>query len=123
MKITVLPLVLMGVILNAMAQILLKAGMNRIGEFDFAWNKFFSIGYQAALNPFILSGLFAYVISVVVWLMVLSRVEVSVAYPMISLGYVINAIFAYYLFGESLTIERLTGIFIILLGVYIVARS
>jgi multidrug transporter EmrE-like cation transporter len=55
--------------------------------------------------------------------MALSRVEVSIAYPMLSVGYVVNAAAAWYLFGEQVTIERLVGIGIIILGVFVVARS
>jgi multidrug transporter EmrE-like cation transporter len=53
----------------------------------------------------------------------LSRVEVSIAYPMLSIGYVLNAVAAWYLFGESLTAQKLVGIAFIILGVFLVARS
>jgi drug/metabolite transporter (DMT)-like permease len=59
----------------------------------------------------------------VVWIMALSRVEVSVAYPMLSLGYIVNAFFAWWLFGEALTVSRLVGMGIIIVGVYLVAKS
>jgi len=55
--------------------------------------------------------------------MALSRVEVSIAYPLLSVGYVVNALAASYLFGEAVTPLRLAGIAIIILGVFIVARS
>jgi multidrug transporter EmrE-like cation transporter len=55
--------------------------------------------------------------------MALSRVEVSIAYPMLSIGYVINAVAAWYLFGEAVTPMRMLGIGIIVVGVYVVARS
>ena len=48
---------------------------------------------------------------------------VSVAYPMLSLGYVINAVAAYYLFGESVTITRWLGIGFIIVGVWLVAKT
>lgn len=123
MKLAVFPLILLGVFLNTAAQLLLKAGMERIGEFDFSLPKLYQISLSVAVNPHILLGLSFYVISVAVWLLVLSRVEVSFAYPMISLGYIVNAITAYYFFGEALSITRMSGIFVILLGVYLVARS
>ena len=74
-------------------------------------------------EPHIVGGLSCYVVSVVVWIMALSRVEVSIAYPLPSVGYVVNAIAAYYLFGEAVTPMRLTGIAVIIAGVWIVARS
>ena len=64
-----------------------------------------------------------YVVSVVVWILALSRVEVSVAYPMLSIGYVVNAGLAWYLFDEAVGPQRLAGIAVIIVGVVIVARS
>jgi multidrug transporter EmrE-like cation transporter len=104
--------ILVGVLLNAAAQLLLKAGTNAM-----------PLGVRLALEPHILGGLACYVVSVVVWVVALSRVPVSIAYPMLSIGYVVNAIAARYLLGETLTPMRLAGIGIIVLGVFIVARS
>lgn len=119
----ILGLILVGVLLNSGAQILLKMGMRHIGHFTFTVNNFFPIAWQVALSPWIVFGIACYVISMLVWLLVLSRTDVSIAYPMVSLGYVISAIAAYFLLGEHVTLMRMSGIFIILFGVYLVARS
>jgi multidrug transporter EmrE-like cation transporter len=116
-------LILAGVLLNAAAQLLLKAGTNAVGHFEFAAGNIVPVGLRLALEPSILGGVACYVVSLVVWIMALSRVEVSIAYPMLSIGYVINAVAAWYLFGESLTALRLTGIGFIVVGVFLVARS
>jgi multidrug transporter EmrE-like cation transporter len=116
-------LLLVGVLLNATAQILLKAGMSQIGHFEFSLANAVPIGMRVMLNFPIISGLCAYVVSVGVWLLVLSRVQVSFAYPMLSIGYIVNALAAYYLFGEPMTSMRILGIFIIIAGVYLVAQS
>jgi multidrug transporter EmrE-like cation transporter len=116
-------LILLGVLLNAAAQLLLKAGMTQIGHFEFSLANAIPIGMKVMVNPPILTGLFAYVLSVVVWLLVLSRVQVSFAYPMLSIGYIVNAIAAYYLFGESLSVMRVTGIFVIIVGVYMISQT
>lgn len=118
-----LPLIMLGVLLNAGAQLLLKEGMRRVGYFEFAWANAIPVGVQVATNPFVLLGILAYVVSVGVWLLVLSRVEVSFAYPMLSVGYIVNAIAGYYLFQEHLSVSRITGILIIIAGVYLVTRS
>jgi multidrug transporter EmrE-like cation transporter len=115
-------LILLGVLLNAGAQLLLKAGMSQIGHFEFKLVNVVPIGLKVIENWPIVTGLFAYVISVIVWLMVLSRVQVSYAYPMLSIGYVVNAIAAYYLFGEDLSVMRIIGIFVIIAGVWLVAQ-
>jgi multidrug transporter EmrE-like cation transporter len=116
-------LVLTGVLLNAAAQLLLKAGTNAIGAFEFIAGNVAPVGWKVVTQPFILTGIGCYIVSVVVWILALSRVEVSVAYPMLSLGYVLNAIAAWYLFGEAVTPGRLAGIAVIIVGVFIVARS
>ena len=105
-------LILVGVLLNAAAQLLLKAGTNAM-----------PLGLRLAMEPHILAGLACYVVSVVVWIVALSRVPVSIAYPMLSIGYVVNALAAWYLLGEAVTPMRLAGIGIIVFGVFIVARS
>ena len=104
--------VLAGVLLNAAAQLLLKAGTNAM-----------PLGLRLAIEPHILGGLACYVVSVVVWVIALSRVPVSIAYPMLSIGYVVNAIAAWWLLGEAVTPMRLAGIAIIVVGVFVVARS
>ncbi|MDD2546064.1 MAG: SMR family transporter [Burkholderiaceae bacterium] len=116
-------LILVGVLLNAAAQLLLKAGVRQIGHFEFAPANILPIGWSLATNLPIIGGLSCYVVSVVVWILALSRVEVSIAYPMLSIGYVVNAALAYWLFGEAVGPQRLLGIAIIIVGVVIVARS
>jgi len=123
MKLVEFSLILSGVLLNACAQLLLKAGTNRVGHFDFHLNNALPIGWKLATNPYIFGGLSCYVISVVVWIMALSRVQVSIAYPMLSIGYVVNALAAWWLFGESLSAMRMGGIAVIIVGVYLVAKS
>lgn len=123
MSVTSFTLVMTGVLLNAAAQLLLKAGTNTVGTFAFSLENAVPVGWKLATEPHIVGGLACYVISVVVWIMALSRVEVSIAYPMLSVGYVVNAIAAWYLFGEAVSATRLAGIGIIIVGVYVVARS
>ena len=116
-------LILTGVLLNAAAQLLLKAGTNAVGQFAFSAQNIVPVGLKLAFEPHIAGGVACYVVSLVVWIMGLSRVEVSIAYPMLSIGYVLNALAAWYLFGESLTAQKLLGIAFIVAGVFLVARS
>jgi len=112
-----------GVLLNAAAQLALKAGTNRIGQFAFSLDNVVPVGMRIATSPYILLGVGCYVVSLVVWILGLSRVPVSVAYPMLSVGYIVNAVAAWMLFGESLTAQKVVGIGFIVVGVYLVARS
>lgn len=118
-----LPLILLGVLLNAFAQIALKQGMRTIGHFAFSLENILPVGTRVFLNPFVLAGLLAYVVSVLVWLMALSRVEVSYAYPLLSVGYIVAALAGQILFHEALTPVRWAGILVICLGVFLVTRS
>ena len=116
-------LLLCGVALNAGAQLLLKAGTNAVGRFEFTAGNIVPIGMKLAFEPHILGGLGCYVVSVVVWILGLSRVEVSVAYPLLSVSYIINAVAAWYLFGESLSAQKFIGIGFIIVGVFLVSRA
>jgi multidrug transporter EmrE-like cation transporter len=116
-------LILTGVLLNAAAQLLLKAGTNVVGHFEFHLDNLLPIGMKIAFQPYIMGGMACYAVSLVVWIMALSRVPVSVAYPMLSIGYVINAFVAHYWFGEALASQKLLGIGVIVIGVWLVAKS
>ena len=116
-------LVLLGVLLNAAAQLMLKAGAASVGRIEAGIDSLLSAAPALATHPGILGGLACYAISVVVWIMALSRVDVSIAYPMLSIGYVINALLAMWLFGEIVSPLRWLGIGVIIVGVVLVARS
>ncbi len=116
-------LIFTGVMLNAAAQILMKAGTNTIGHFEFSMENVVPIGWKLATEWHIVVALFCYAISVVVWILALSRVQVSIAYPMLSLGYVVVAFATWWLFGEALTPAKLAGIGVIILGVVILFRA
>jgi drug/metabolite transporter (DMT)-like permease len=120
--ITVIPLILLTILMNAAAQLLLKAGMNRIGEFALSWSNITPIMLKVAFSPLIIFGLFIYVFSVTIWLFVLSRVDASIAYPMTSLGYIVTAIAAYFILHEQLSATQMVGIGVIIIGVYLVAH-
>ena len=116
-------LVLGAVLLGTLAQLLLKAGTTAVGPFAFSSANLLPVGWQLVTQPLIMGGILAYGFSLIVWIMALSRVEVSIAYPMVSIGYVLTAIAAWQFLGESLSTMRIAGISVIMAGVLIVARS
>jgi multidrug transporter EmrE-like cation transporter len=123
MNISSFCIILTGVMLNAIAQLALKASVKEIGVIGLNFSSSAPAFLRLACEPFLWIGLFCYGISVIVWILALSRVDVSIAYPMLSMGYVVNAFAAWQLFGESMNPARLVGIGIVLLGVFILARS
>jgi multidrug transporter EmrE-like cation transporter len=111
-----------GILLNAGAQLLLKAGTNALGVITLTRDNWFSMLWRMAhTGPFI-AGVACYGVSLLVWIMGLSRVPVSIAYPLLSLAYIINAIAAYFLFGEAMTAMRWLGLGLIIVGVFLIAR-
>jgi multidrug transporter EmrE-like cation transporter len=116
-------LILTGVMLNAGAQLLLKAGVTPLGELSVDLHNLLPTMLKVLMQWPIVAGLACYVISVGVWIVGLSRVEVSIAYPMLSMGYVVNALLAWWLFGEALGPMRWAGMVLILAGVLVMARS
>jgi drug/metabolite transporter (DMT)-like permease len=122
-KYAVLLLILLDVLLNVTGQLSLKYGMSKIGNFTLAFATLPPVFLQAATNLHVLFGLICYGLGFMVWLIVLSKAEVSYAYPLISLGYVFTAILARIMFGEAVGFTRMAGICITCLGVFLIARS
>ena len=116
-------LIIFGVVLNAAAQLLLKAGTNVVGHFEFQSQNIIPVGMQLAFQPYIMGGMACYAISLVVWIMALSRVPVSIAYPMLSIGYLINALVAWQWLGEAISAQKLLGISFIIIGVVLITKS
>jgi drug/metabolite transporter (DMT)-like permease len=112
-----------GICLNALAQLLLKKGTNAIGAIHLTAENWFPIGLKLATQLPIIGGLTCYVISVFVWIVGLSRVDVTIAYPLLSLGYIINAIGAWYFLGEAVSAQRVLAIFVIIIGVVLLTKS
>lgn len=115
--------ILTGICLNAVAQLLLKAGTNAVGAIHLTAENWFSTGLKLATQLPIIGGLGCYMVSVLVWIIGLSRVDVTVAYPMLSIGYIINALGAWYFLGEAISAQRMLAIGVIVVGVILLARS
>jgi multidrug transporter EmrE-like cation transporter len=123
MNLTAFLLILAGVLLNAGAQLLLKAGVTPLGTLSVNLDNLLPTMLRVLGQWPIVAGLACYVVSVGVWIVALSRVEVSLAYPMLSLGYVVNALAAWWLFGEALGPMRWAGMLLILGGVLLMSRT
>ncbi|NML17512.1 SMR family transporter [Azohydromonas caseinilytica] len=124
MKLSTFALILCGVLLNAAAQLSLKAGTRVLGFIGFdGRHSPVELALSVGTQPWIMAGMACYVVSLVLWIAALSRVDVMVAYPMLSIGYVVNAFIAWQFMGEALTPHRLIGIGVIMVGVIILSRG
>jgi drug/metabolite transporter (DMT)-like permease len=112
-----------GVLFNSFAQLGLKAATRATGPLLASDSNILSRGLGLVAVPSFWGALGAYALSIVVWIVVLSRLPVSQAYPLLSLGYVLNIPLAWWLLGETPSVQRILGVGIIVVGVVFVARS
>ena len=118
-----IPFILFTVLTNALAQVSLKYGMMQLGSLNFAGVNPIIKLLQIVFSPFVFIGLCIFVISMASHLFVLSKVELSFAYPFLSLAYVVVAVIAYYLFHEDLNALRVGGIALICVGTVLIAQG
>ena len=124
MNLSTFAFIITGVLLNAVAQLLLKAGTNALGgAIHLTMDNWFATGLKVVSQLPILAGLACYAISLVVWIIGLSRTDVTIAYPMLSLGYVVSAAGAWMFLGEVVSVQRLMAIGVIMVGVALLART
>ncbi len=109
-------LIILSVCLNAMAQIFLRHAMRDV-DFQFAFAWFMRI----LLSPGIIAGFVCYAVSILIWLAVLARVQVSLAYPFQAFGYVFASTLAWALLGEQITLINAIGLAFVCIGVIILA--
>jgi drug/metabolite transporter (DMT)-like permease len=115
-------LLLFNVCLTVIGQLLLKQGMLKVGRVPSLSGAAPKL-IQALSNPFVIGGISVYGFTTLIWLIILSRIKLSIAYPMISLGYVVSIFFSWLLFNEYVPKTRVIGAIVICIGVYLVARG
>ena len=123
MRLSDFSILITGVLLNALAQLGLKAATRVSGPLIAGDAGVWQRALNVLVVPSFWYAMLAYGLSVIVWTVGLSRVPVSQAYPLLSLGYVINIGLAWWLLGEVPNAQRVAGIGVIVLGVVLVARS
>ena len=120
----IIGMVMVPVLIGVIGQILLKKGMLAVGQFDFAAaDQLLPQFIKAFLNPYVFMGFVFYFLSSLFWMVVLSKVELSVAYPLLSLGYVFVLLASWFLFREPVSLIRWLGVLVIICGVTLVSRS
>jgi drug/metabolite transporter (DMT)-like permease len=120
--ISTIPHILAAVILVVVAQTLTKLGMQSFETIDMS-KGLIAFYLKLFLNPYIIIGTLLYGSSVFFWLYVISKVELSFAYPFLALTYVLVILSAWLVLGETIPIMRWIGLFVICVGVILVAKS
>lgn len=125
MRLTLILLVLFSVLLSAGSQVLLKSGMtsDAVRAALETRQEPLRVALTIASSPFVLGGLFCFGLSAIVWLFVLARVPLSSAYPFVALGIAITVLAGRFIFGESISAVKATGVMLVLAGIVVVATS
>ncbi|MBO1328131.1 hypothetical protein OQ496_07260 [Acetobacter suratthaniensis] len=116
-------LAVFSVTLNAFAQIFLRKTMLTIGEIPSSASGIPAFLLSIGLNLWFIGGMACYVLSIGVWMAVLRKTEVSLAYPLLSIGYLITAVIGYFFMSEHVNATRVAGIAIICCGIIVISRS
>lgn len=117
-------LILANVAVTSLAQIILKHGMSS-PEMARVLSSGIRLSGVASvlLHPWVMLGLVLYFAAALVWLLVLSKVDVSLAYPFVGLGFVVTMVLAWAFLGEAVTAARVAGTFLITVGVALLAMN
>lgn len=115
--------ILVAVLTGACGQVLLKKGMSSMGPLTLTPEQVLNILWRIGTNSYVMLGLAIYVGGTVFWLVALSRVDLSFAYPFASLSFVVMLIAAWLLLNENITPLRLLGTLIVCLGVFIISQT
>ena len=108
---------------ESIAEIFMKDGLNRMGIVSVNFNNFLECFLRGASSPLIWAGIFLYVINFFIWIAVLTRVQLSVAFPVGSTSYIFVAFLATIFLREAVTPLRWLGIALIVLGIHLVSKS
>lgn len=104
---------------NATANILIKVGMNKVGETE----NIIELAKKAVVQPQLLAGIFSFVMAFVSYIYILTKLNLNIAYPiMVSMGLVIVVTVSYFWLHESISIIQILGCILIIAGVWMVAK-
>ena len=123
-------LILFSVVLGVLGQLSLKHGVTAVSDLgssgiaqSLSVKSIVTFLQGAVGNTFVILGFLCYVISAASWLVILTRVDLSLAYPLISIGYILVVILSKYLFDEPVTTMRIAGTLLVCAGVFLLVRS
>lgn len=116
-------LIISSVSLSAFAQITLKYGMSHKSVTDIISNTpVHEILPVILTTPYIIGGLSLYGIGAIAWLFVLAKLDVTIAYPFVGLGFILTMLLGAFLLGENLTIPKILGTLLVVCGVVLLSR-
>ena len=123
MRIKYFILTLIVTFLLALAQVLVKLGLNKIGGFNVTIKNFIFDIFPLLKSPYLWFGGGTLLLSSLLWMKVLAKVSLSIAYPMISISYLFGMFFAKLIFKEQISINSWIGLTFIMIGVVLINKN
>lgn len=114
--------ILLSVFMGAIGQTILKLGANKLGTISLSFKTIIKDVVHILMVPEILIGLILFGSSFLLWIKVLTKSDLSYAYPMVSLGYIVVALMSKFLLNEPFNINKVIGMVMIISGVFILNR-
>jgi len=121
--VTTMLFILTSICAGVCGQLVLKYGMTQLGAQTISSGNLLSLVTRLAFSPWVLLGLTIYAAGTFFWLMVLSRVDLSFAYPMTSMSYVLIIGSSWMFLGESISLLRIAGVLTVVTGVILISQS
>lgn len=106
------------IFLGACGQVMLKLGVNQLGQINLNRTELFHTLVNIFTNLWVVGGTVFFVTSMILWLKAISNMELSKAYPSVSLSYLIVFLFSILLFHESVSLDKVVGVVLVTAGVY-----
>ena len=116
-------IILLSILMSSTAHIFLKKGMMTHALNSVKSDGIISLVWTVGTNPWVMGGMFLHVSALVVWLLALSKVDISFAYPFLALGYVLVSAMAWIWLGEEISQMKLFGMGIIIIGILVLAKA
>lgn len=114
--------IMIAVLTGAFAQTMMKLGTRQLGAFGD--EPFFQYLFKLMLSPLILLAIASYGLGVIFYMFMLSRLDLSFLYPvMTALGLIFATLISAKLFHEQVTLVRLSGIAVVIIGVFLVSKG
>lgn len=119
----VMALVVLKDTIESFGDLFFKMGALSTGINNVVMSNFLEFAARITFNPWLWIGIIFYLANFFLWIALLSRVDLSVAFPLSSLTYIIVPLLAIVFLGEKVQFVRWTGIIFIIIGVSLAGRS
>lgn len=116
-------ILLVSVLLTVIGQIFWKIGANQVGQITISISNFIPSTIKLFTNIWVIFGCAVFIVSSILWVAALTKLDLSFAFPFLSLGYVLIFLVSYLIFHEQISTLRLAGMILICIGVIFVAKS